>query len=168
LAPEKIKLEPRTSIVGAETRLLMAECKGPSFPNYTLEDAKRCMELMHLVLRNRLSNNPGQFGAKHARTIVDIIKARGQFKGFENYPNYNPAIVTMLQSILDIANSANDSRHADFADFVNTAIAVAQSESISDPSGGIAVAWRTANSGSPGSNFVKFETVGGNDFYRLK
>ena len=154
--------------VGAETRLLMAECKGPSFPGYTLASAKKCMQLMDLVLWNRLRNNPAQFMAKHAKTIIDIIKAPGQFAGFETYPNYSGGIAHNLQSMLDIANNPKDSRQTDFVDFISTAIDVAEQDTIIDPSGGIAAAWRTHGAASPGSNFVKFDTVGGNDFYRLK
>jgi len=163
-----IQLDERTTVTGAETRLLMAECRGPSFPNYTLVAATECMQLMDLVLYNRLKNNPGQFMAKHAKTIIDIIKAPGQFAGFEKYPNYNGAIATNLQSMLNIANKSSDPRHQDFADFINAAIKVAKEVTISDPSGGIAASWRTQGASSPGSNFVKFKTVGGNDFYRLK
>jgi hypothetical protein len=163
-----IELEARTTVKGAETRLLMAECRGPSFPNYNLAAATECMQLMDLVLYNRLKNNPGQFMAKHAKTIIDIIKAPGQFAGFEKYPNYDGAIATNLQSILNIANNSSDSRHQNFADFINAAIDVATQATISDPSGGIIASWRTQGASSPGPNFVKFKTVGGNDFYRLK
>jgi hypothetical protein len=163
-----LQLEPRSTTIGAETRLLLAECKGPSFSGYTLASATESMQLMDLVLFNRLKNNPGQFGAKHARTIIDIIKAPNQFHGFESYPNYSGAIANNIQSILNIANSSTDPRSADFSDFVSAAIDVATQATIADPSGGILAAWRKKASGSPGSNFVFFKTVGGNEFYRLK
>ena len=40
------------------------------------EDAKKCMEWMRVVLANRLKNNPAQFGAKGATTILDVMKAK--------------------------------------------------------------------------------------------
>ncbi len=163
-----IALDSKTTEAGAEERLLMAECKGPSFPHYALTSATECMQLMDLVLWNRLNNNPGQFMAKHAKTIIDIIKAPGQFAGFQNYPNISSGITTNLQAMINIANKPSDPRSSDFEDFIQAAIDVATQPTISDPSGGIAVAWRTAGASSPGSNFVKFKTIGGNDFYRLK
>ena len=165
---DKNQLAPRPTVVGAETRLLMAECKRPSLPSYTLPGAKRCMQLMDLILRNRLANNPGQFMAPEAKDIIDIMKAPGQFKGFEHYPHYSGEIAQMLQSMIDIANNPHDSRHSSFADFINTAIDVAKSSAVvADPPGGIAVAWKTAGAPSPGGNFLRFETVGGNDFYKI-
>jgi hypothetical protein len=163
----KLFLAPRPTEVGAETRLLMAECKGPSFPGYTLSSATECMQLMDLVLWNRLNNNPAQFMAKGATTIIDIIKAPGQFAGFANYPNYSGGIAANLQRILDIANNDSDRRQGDFRDFVNAAIGVAGDPTIPDTSPGTVAAWRTQGASSPGSRFTKFRTVGGNDFYFL-
>jgi hypothetical protein len=45
---------------------------------------------------------------------------------------------------------------------------VAKAKPILDTSGGVAAGWRTAGASSPGPNFVKFDTKGGIDFYRLK
>jgi hypothetical protein len=162
-----IKLDARDTIAGAESRLLLAECKGPAFPGYTLEAAKECMQLMDLVLVNRLRNNPAQFMAKRAHDLIGIIKAPGQFAGFENYPNYNGGIASNLQSMINIANNPKDRRQGAYASFINAAIEVATGASIPDPSGGILAAWRTAGASSPGSNFVLYKTVNGNDFYRL-
>jgi hypothetical protein len=145
----------------------MAECRGPSFKTYVAADALKCMQLMDLVLWNRLANNPKQFAAAGAKTIVDIIKAPGQFAGFETCPNYSAGIASTLQQILDIANNPKDKRGALFTEFVQNAIDVANNATISDPSPGFMAGWRTAGASSPGSAFTKHTTVGGNDFYFL-
>ena len=46
------------------------------------------MKLMDAVLWNR-RENPGPFLARGAKSLADIVKARGQFAGFESYPEYD-------------------------------------------------------------------------------
>ncbi len=165
----KISLPPRGTIEGAKTRILMAECRGPSSPKYKIDEAKQCMQLMNLVLYNRLNNTPAHFGAKNAKSILDIIKAPGQFAGFENYPNYSPGIVHNLQMMVDIANNARDHRNGVFAEFINAAMEVAKASTpVNDPSpgtGSFLAFWRTEGSSGPGGNSQFVKTVGGNDFY---
>ena len=158
-----ITLPTRGTDEGVEARVLLAECPGPSSASYSLADAMEAMQLMDAVLWNRM-NNPGPFGAGHAKNLADIVRAKGQFRGFENYPNYNPGIRKNIQDAIDIANNPKDSRNSNFADFVNTAIQVAKSPS-NDPSPGTLVAWRTFGSGSPGKGFLLYRTVLGNSFY---
>jgi hypothetical protein len=161
-----VKLPDKGTDEGAETRLLLAECRGPSFSAYNLADATLCMQLMDLVLWNRVHNNPKQFLAKHA-TLIGVITAPGQFAGFEKYPNYDSQIVHNIQSMVNIANNPKDKRSSDFADFINAAMTVAGAPMISDPSNGLLAAWRTGGSSSPGSNFTLYKTVFGNDFYYM-
>ncbi|MGX1785230.1 hypothetical protein ACWIGM_00750 [Bosea sp. NPDC055332] len=120
---------------------------------------------MDRVLYNRLGNNPAQFGAPGAKNIIDIIKAKGQFAGFENYPQYDDGIKTRIQKMLNIANDAKDSRAAEFKEFVEAAIEVAETATVAEPSTGILAGWRTGGSSSPGGRFTKHATVGGIDFY---
>ncbi|HEY0790670.1 MAG TPA: hypothetical protein VGD78_06355 [Chthoniobacterales bacterium] len=159
-----ITLPPKNDDDGVEVRLLLAECRGPSFNSYTLSDATTSMQLMDRVLWNRF-NNPSRFGAKGAKFLADVIKAPGQFAGFQNYPNYDHGIANRIQAMLNIANSSKDKRSPDFADFLNAAITVSNDPSIQDPSPGILASWRTKGSSSPGSNFKLHTTVLGNDFY---
>jgi hypothetical protein len=161
-----ISLPPKNNTEGVEARVLLAECRGPSFNTYTLTDATTCMQLMDRVLWNRLSN-PAKFGARGATSLADIIKAPGQFAGFESYPNYDVAIVNRIQAMVNIANSTKDGRNQDFTDFINAAIGVANDPSIQDPSPGTLAAWRTKGSGSPGGTFKKHTTQLGNDFYYI-
>jgi hypothetical protein len=80
-----IVLPPKDNEIGAEVYVLLAECGGPGDSKYKLDDATTCMQLMDLVLHNRLKK-PTDFGAKKGATLIDIIKADGQFRHFEDYP----------------------------------------------------------------------------------
>lgn len=160
-----IQLPAKNTTAGAETRLLLAECRGPSFASYSLTLAKNCLQLMDRVLWNRV-HDPKPFLAK-GPTLEDVIRAKGQFAGFENYPNYDNSIAARIQRMIDIANSAKDKRSKDFTDYIDTAIEVAKAQPIPDPSPGKLVAWRTAGSGSPGSSFSSYRTVLGIDFYYM-
>ena len=162
-----ITLPEKNSDVGAEARLLLAECPGPGLAGYTLDKAKGAMQLMDAVLRNRLLN-PGPFLAKGAKYLRDIIKAKGQFAGFEGYPLYNNGIRQNIQSALNIANDPKDKRHEAYTGFINAAIDIANSTMYSDPSPGKLSSWRTAGSSSPGKTFQFYKSVFGNDFYYLK
>ncbi len=162
-----ITLPDKTKDEGLEARVLLAECRGPSFYGYTLADAKTCMEFMDLVLWNRVKNF-APFGAKHG-TLLSVVTARGQFAGFEQYPNYSAGIRKNIQDMLDIANNVKDQRHASFAAHIQVALDIANSTStILDPTpsgAGKLVGWRTAGSGSPGAGFTLFRTVSSTDFY---
>lgn len=161
-----VALPSRDTNAGVEARVLLAECRGPSSSSYKLATATQCMQMMDRVLWNRLGN-PGPFGARGAKTIADVVKAKGQFAGFENFPDFDSSLVTRIQGMIDIANSAKDSRKADFLAHVNAAIAVANQPVIADPSPGKLVAWRTAGASSPGAGFLKHITLGGIDFYYI-
>lgn len=158
-----ITLPAKTTDEGTETRVLLAECRGPSYGSYSLSVATTCMQLMDLVLWHRVAN-PRPFGAR-GHSLQAVIKARGQFAGFENYPNYDSAIVARIQAMINIANNSRDARSQDFADFINAAIGVSNAPTIPDPSAGTLVSWRTAGSSSPGSGFTLYNTVLGIDFY---
>jgi|SRR5579864_8589206 len=158
-----ISLPARGTDEGAESRLLLAECRGPSFSGYSLDDATSCMQMMDRVLWNRV-NNPRPFLAKNS-TLLAVIKAHGQFQGFQNYPNYDAAIANNIQQMIDIANNAHDKRAPVFSSFIKKAIEIARDPTISDPSPGSLTAWRTAGSGSPGPGFKLFTTVLGTTFY---
>jgi hypothetical protein len=159
-----ITLPDRNGDEGVEARVLLAECPGPAAAKYSLQSAEEAMRLMDAVLWNRMEN-PGPFRARGATSLVGIVRARGQFAGFEKYPDYDVKIRSRIQDAIDIANDSKDSRHAKYAEFVNKAIEIAKSAYYEDPTPGKLVAWRTANSGSPGRGFLFYKTVLGNDFY---
>jgi hypothetical protein len=161
---EKIALQHRSTNAGVEARILLAECPGPAEAGYTLEAARLAMQLMDAVLHNRLED-PKSFMAPGATSLTGIVKAKGQFQGFEGYPNYSLNIKRNIEALLHIANNSKDQRNADYAAFLKEAIAIADSVEYADPSPGKLVAWRTAGSGSPGEGFRFYRTVLGNDFY---
>lgn len=137
-----ITLPPKDNGIGLETRLLLSECQSPSYTGtYTLSEASTCMALMDLVLWNR-TKNPKPFLASKP-TLLSVITAPNQFDGFSGYPKYSSDIVARIQSYIDIANSKYDKRSQTFADFINLAIQVATNPTISDPSPGSLVAWKT-------------------------
>lgn len=158
-----ITLPDRTTDEGLEARVLLAECRGPSFSGYVLADAVTCMQFMDLVLWNRVKN-PTPFGAKRP-TLQSVVTAKGQFAGFESYPNYKDGIRKNIQAMIDIANNSKDKRNVSFAAHIQAALDVAKNATILDPSPGKLVAWRTAGSGSPGAGFTLFRTVSGTTFY---
>jgi hypothetical protein len=160
-----ITLPARGTDEGAETRVLLAECRGPAFQGFNMAEATTCFQLMDLVLWNRVSN-PKPFLAK-ASTLVAVITAHNQFQGFESYPNYSAAIVQNIQQLVDIANNSKDKRSTVFSDFIGTAMRIAGAATIADPSPGTLTAWRTGGSGSPGPGFTFYKTVLGNSFYYM-
>lgn len=163
-----IALPARGTDEGTEVRLLLAECRGPASAGYTLRFATKSMGYMDLVLWNRVKH-PKPFLA-HAATLLAVVKARGQFQGFENYPNYSAKIVLNIQQAIDIANNSRDKRSADYQAFIGAALAIVNAaNTVPDPSPqGFLASWRTAGSGSPGSNFTYVATVLGNDFYSFQ
>jgi hypothetical protein len=166
-ALQKVALPVRdNSDFSVEVRVLLAECATPLRSDYTLVNAVSCMQLMDLVLWNRLTA-PAKFSAKGAKSLVDIVKAKGQFHGFEDYPNYSGAIIDRIQTIVNIANTERDTRRPACVAHVNAAIDIAKGERIADPSPGMLAAWRTVAHRSPGGNFKKHATVLGNTFFYI-
>lgn len=163
-----IALADANTVPGAVARLLMAEARGPSHVGYVATDSLRSMRWMRRVLENRLANNPRQFLAPGATSLIDIIRAPNQFAGFSNYPNYDTVIRARLQAMLNIANNDSDPRQQRFREFVQNAMSVAQAAAIADPCPTGLYGWRTQGSAGPGGRFVVYQTVAGNTFYTLQ
>jgi hypothetical protein len=161
-------LDPTTD-AGLYVRLFLAEARNPGQSGFSKADSKTAMQRMKLVVENRLAKKPAQFGAPGAKTVFDIVKAPGQFNGFQQYPVLADGQQQTIEEVLRVANDDSDTRQAAFTAFVEEAKAVATGPTITDPSAKGLVAWRTAGSGSPGPSFVSFGTsVSGNQFYTLK
>jgi hypothetical protein len=170
-----LHLPPDSTDEGAVARLLLAEGGTPSFPAYVEAVALLSMQLMKLVLYNRLNNHPEYYGARGAKNYADVIRghfgagnAGEQFAGFRNYPNIRKAVADNIQASIDLANATEDGRSAAFFTYVNNAIVVAGSEPIADPSPGLLDGWRTAGTGSPGSSSIDYQTLAGNTFFYRK
>jgi hypothetical protein len=123
------------------------------------------------VFINRMQLGSEYFGAgKHTVKLIELISAPGQVEGFEGYPNIAQDQGDLLREIVRIANSATDRRCESFRDYVKKAIQVAQTDLKSldaDPCSTGLYGWRTAGASGPGSNYVKYKTQGGQDFYTL-
>lgn len=166
---EGLELPPASGNEGLLVRLFLAESRSPDEANYNVENNKKGMEWMEVVLHNRLKNNPRQFGAANAKFITDIVKAKRQFKGFENYPNIDAGVLSRINKIIEFANSNNDRRQSKYKSFVENAFAVAKPKLIKDLSPNGLYGWRTVGSGPPGDRFVAFgSALSGNQFYSLK
>ena len=160
-----IKLPERNTEEGMQTRVLMAECRDPEASGYNLDDATTCMEMMDLVLWNRVNNNPKRFMAKHP-TLLGVLTAPGQFEKFENYPNYSAQLVHRLQRMIDIANNPKDRRSDDYTDYIQAAMDISNATQVmADPSPGLLAAWVTSGTRSPGSGFKLYKAFFGTDFY---
>lgn len=165
-ANSQIALPDPATDTGAEVRILLAECQGPAYKSYSLKAATEAMQLMDAVLWNR-RNDPARFNARGAKTLIGIIKAKGQFQGFEQYPEYSSRIKRNLEAEIAIANDPQDPRNSSYAAFIEAAIETAKAPTYLDPSPGTLAAWVTAGSPSPGKVFKFYKQVGGNDFYYL-
>jgi hypothetical protein len=158
-----LELPDRTTDEGLEARVLLAECRSPLYAGYTIEAATECMQLMDLVLWNRV-DDPKPYGASQG-TLASAVRAPGQFAGFEHYPTYSAGIKANIQAMLNIANSTKDKRSELVAAHIQAALDVASDVTIPDPTPGSLVGWRTFGSGSPGAGFKLYKTVLFNSFY---
>jgi hypothetical protein len=165
----RLELPPTGMEAGILARVLIVENITPGQRQFSMDQSLTAMKWMRVVLVNRLSFGSQYFDAgKSVSTLTELIKAPNQVAGFENYPIIATANNSLLNEILSIANN---SAHKDcllYRQYVQNAIDVANLNTCgSDPCPTGLYAWRTANSGSPGDNFVKYQSLGGQDFYTL-
>jgi len=172
-----IKLPPQSTEKGMLTRLFLAESVNPGNAQYNESESKKSMIWMRQVIENRLKHKtPNIFGAKKqtgktSYTIGDIVKAKGQFHGFENYPTLLPAINVNLNGFVTIANNYNHSKRELYARFIENAEKAADKDALKgfvDPCPKRLYGWRTKGSGAPGGTFKKYKDLAGQTFYTLK
>jgi len=166
---DKVALKEPSSEVGLLERLLLAESRGPGQAGYDALKSKTAMQWMRVVLANRLKN-PAPFNAKGAKTLKDIIKAPGQFKGFQDYPKLGAGQSKVITERINIVNDDNNQHEEEYRQFHQDVLDVAASGVlISDPCPTGLYGWRTAGSEEPGGDLVKWgEPVAGLQFYTLK
>lgn len=172
-----VELPDQSTILGMLTRLFLAESIGPGRPEYNAEESKKAMKWMRLVINNRLKHKtPEIFGVKKKQgktpyTVYDIIRAPGQFHGFEAYPSIIEDIKLNLTGIVAIANNYNHPAREKYAGFIANAKAAASDNALTgviDPSKKGLYGWRTKDSKHPGGSFVVFKHLAGQTFYTLK
>jgi hypothetical protein len=173
----QLELPPQDTDAGLLVRLFLAETASPETKQratWTLENARKSMQWMRLVLRNRLDNNPQQFMAKGAATIKDIVTAKDagivQYEGFSRYPAINARIAARIAEAFSIANDDSDTRQQNYAAFVQAALDVAAAKGeIQDPCGveSFLSGWMTVGS-SPGDDSQAFQAIMDNQFFMMK
>ncbi len=167
-----LELPSQDTEEGMMARLFLAETASPEFQNWSVDDAKKSMQWMRLVLKNRLDNDPAQFNAPGAKNRQDIVRGRNQFEGFENYPAITAHVKRHIKEALDVANDDNNlAKQAQDIAFVYAALAVANAKTeILDPcpTGFFLSGWMTAGSGGTGDNQKKFQVLMDNQFFMLE
>lgn len=170
----KITLPIAMTPEGLLSRLFLAESLNPEKPYFSAIESAKSMKWMRLVIENRLKHKqPNLFYAKKGSNkkwdLYDIVKARGQFHGFENYPSLPTSIKKNIKNILDIANDHAHSKQKRYAAFIHAALSAAKAKSpVKDPSKAGLYGWRTLKSRHPGGQFIKYKNLAGQTFYTLK
>jgi len=158
--------DPSTD-AGALARMFVAEVYGPANGDYDHDVAVQTMQWMRLVFHNRLKA-PKYFRAEGARTMIEMIKAPGQVKGFGDYPTIAPPQAKHIEAILAIAKDDSDRRQPKYLAFFRAAIEVATGPMPKDPTRLGLFGWRTAGKGdgnTPG--YVDYKTLGQNTFFTV-
>ena len=166
----RIKLPAEDTEEGVVSRMLLVENITPGQPAFiSSQQTQASMQCMVWVLRNRMTLGSHNFGtSQDVSSLMGLIKAKNQIAGFENYPAIAASQNSLLNDILKFANDASRPKCAVFRQYVRDAIGIANgSNPGTDPCPTKLYGWRTAGATSPGSNFVKFNTLGGQDFYTL-
>ena len=173
-----VKLATKDTDEGLLTRLFLAESVTPGqVGKYKADESKKSMLWMRQVIENRLNHKtPRIFGAKLAAgsskyVLTDIIKAQGQFHGFENYPTIDKKIDSNITLYIAYATNYNHPKREQYLEFINNAKAAAAKNALSgfkDPLPKGLYGWRTKGSTSPGGDFVKYKDFAGQTFYTLK
>ena len=161
-----IALADPSTDAGAKQRLFLLEAVSPGRAReYVASESLPAMRLMRQAIENRLLS-PAEYGARGARTRRDVIKARGQFGGFSNYPDLPSGLNEHLADFLRIANASNDRRQPVYERFVRDAITAA-TEAMSPPTAAYTnvTGWRTADKGSPDPRFRPVVALSGNTFF---
>ena len=161
-----VALPAANTDAGLLARLLLAESPGPGRADYTATASGEALTLMRVVLENRRRRPSARWGSAGATSLVDVVRARGQFEGFGSYPTLSAAVTARIADMLAIANNAGDARQASIRAHVEQVIAVASGPAPPDPTTTGLYWWRTEGSGAPGTGVLLYRSVLGNSFYR--
>ncbi len=186
VATVDIKVFTKTMIIlplestqhGMLTRLFLAESINPGNSLlYNEKESKMSMIWMRQVIENRLKHKtPYIFGAKKPSgqgkyTIYDIVKAKNQFHGFEDYPKTFSVIKVNITGFVTIANDYNHPKRKLYADFIENAKMAASESALNgffDESLKGLYGWRTKGASAPGGSFKEYKSLAGQTFYTLK
>ena len=163
--------------------MLIAECRGPGYPDYDEQAAYWAMQAMKAVVHNRLFSAPAEFGAPGARWYADIICAPGQWHGFGRGGLGEWVIDAEVHArVDDILRHANSGTPGPYYRFVQHALAITYG-GVSDPFARLqwidgqpvrpgTYGWRREGSSAPGGSFIAIPrqqggVIAGNQFYAL-
>jgi hypothetical protein len=165
----KIDLPAAGTEAGIVTRMFLAEAVAPGSPNFVAAESKEAMQWMRHVMLNRIKLGAQYFGAsKDATTLTAMITGANQVEGFQHYPNIARGQAAVIDGVVRLANTSGHKDVLLYRQFIRDAINIASgADPGKDPSPTGLFSWRTAKAASPGSNFVKYRTHGGQDFYTL-
>ena len=178
ISPLFVEVVPRMELPdlnteeGAIARMLIAENITPddSQGRYKEEDSLKAMQWMLIVLENRRAfSHPHLLQVpSNSASLTSIIRNGGVVQGFKDYPDLGGEQKRTIDSVRERANIGTDRKFLQYRSYMKNAISVAQREKVGiDPCPTKLYAWVKADSRSPGSNFVKFQTFAGQDFYTL-
>ncbi|MFC1750003.1 hypothetical protein ACFL2V_14480 [Pseudomonadota bacterium] len=170
-----VRLPDQATTQGMLCRLFLAHATQPShLAGYNSDASRQSMLWMRLALQNRLSHpDPTVFGATAKEegapfNFFDIVRHRGQFRSFENYPHIDAPTKRVIDSCLNIANNYAHPARDDYAAFVHNAIAAAADhalDSVLDPTPSGLIAWREKGDTLPPESMVPFQELAGRIFY---
>ena len=170
-----LKFASKDTTLGLVQRVLAAEVRTPGTTGFDLNDSESGLSGVGAVIVNRVQN-PKKF----ANTIEDVIKQKGQFQGFANYPtlpSYIEQIVSDLESFANAKGEKVLKYRLHMQNLLNVAGRVVDLDDNLDafvPAGGASTPtlfFRTQGSGNPfgdgkGIAIPEYRgTYGGNDFY---
>ncbi|MDX7990732.1 hypothetical protein [Xenorhabdus littoralis] len=161
--PEGLTAEQKAMLM-----VLLAETKTPMTfgANYDEEKAKDAMQYMHDALLNRVKSPKAHEldVPKQGNKFLGLISGPRTIEGFEQYPNIKDDIKKRITGMIAIANEGTDPNFLVYRRLITNAITIAKSNRISNSE---VIAWRTADSKSPGKNFTKLFSLQGQEFYKL-
>jgi hypothetical protein len=165
---DQLSLPAADTEAGLYARVFLAEVRSPGMPNFIEADVDDAMIMMRAVIENRLRTPSHLWASDGARSIFDVIRRQGQFRGFGAYPTVAAEASGNIAAILAVANDGADPRSPAYRRFVTIALNIARRGAVADPSGTRLYFWRTEGSGSPSPRVELYRSILGNSFYRMK
>ncbi|WP_263138604.1 hypothetical protein [Pseudomonas sp. RIT-PI-AD] len=165
---EPLMLPPENTDEGLLARLLLAECIQPISINYPGEEENlQTMQYMRLTIENRVAfQNYRIFGNPASRTVVGIVTAGGQFKGFGLYPKLDELQARNISDAVRYSNDGSNLKFSVYRKHVQQALDVAYGRA--PKIAGRVYGWRTAGSEPAGGSFVPAAKIGGQQFNTLR
>ena len=168
-----LRFAAKNTTIGLIQRVLAAEVRLPGVSGFDLLDSERGLWGVGAVLVNRVASR------RFPNTFEAVIKQKGQFAGFEDYPTVPSHIEKNISELERLGNSKGEKvklyrEHLDNILFVAQKVLRRDSLDIFVPAGGPyapTLFFRTTGSSNPfgdgrGTRVPEYRgSAGGNDFY---